>query len=210
MLRFSFPENLVPPDLYRATMPDGHIIREASRTGWFDSIKRHYERNGYALPENWKEYYEDRLCRILPPGFVVNEAGVAVNSADISIGIDDLKHGMQVLWNITRHPDPLVDKELAEKRGGICASCVANIQVPGCTSCIQLSNTILDVKGKGSTKADPFLRSCACCKCSCEAHIWVKPEILATGTTPEIIRRMEELNPECWKAQEINALSNKP
>jgi hypothetical protein len=200
MLRFAFPEHLVPPDLYRATMPDGHIVRQASRTIWYQEIKAHYQRNGYALPENWQAIYEDRLCRILPPGFAVNESGVQVNSEDIRIGIDDLKHGMQVLWNITRSPDPLVSKELAEKRGGICAACVANIEVPGCKPCIGLSNTIMDIKGRGSTKADAFLRSCAVCKCSNEAQIWVKKDILMTGVEGAQLVRMKELNPECWKA----------
>jgi hypothetical protein len=199
-LKFAFPKNEVPPDMYRATMPDGHIIRQASRDIWYSEIKAHYHRNGYALPEDWKEVYEDRLCKILPPGFAKYENGQGFNGQDIRIGIEDLKHGMQVLWNITRHPDPLVQKEEAEHRGGICAACVANIDVPGCKPCIGLANTVLDVKGKKSTKADGFLRSCAICKCSNEAQIWVKKEILLTGTSPEQLARMRELNPECWKS----------
>lgn len=200
MLRFNFPESLVPPDNYRATMPDGHIIRSQSRRGLFDEIKAHYRRNGYDLPPNYREFYEDRLCRILPPGLCINETGEATNSNDLRIGIEDLKHGMQVLWNITRSPDPLVRKEEAERRARICAACVANIDVPGCKPCIQLANTVMDVKGKGRTTGDPFLRTCAVCKCSNEAQVWVKKEILMTGTNPEQLQRMKDLNPECWKA----------
>lgn len=199
MLRFNFPESLVPPDYYRATMPDGHIIRDPSRKTWYDRIRKHYETNGYPLPENWKEMYEDRLCRILPPGFSINESGIPANHPDVRITIDDLKRGMQVLWNITRSPDPLVSQEVAEYRGGVCASCVANIEVPGCKPCIGLANTVLDVKGKKHTKADPFLRACAVCKCSNEAQIWVKKDILYTGLDQEQAARMLELNPECWK-----------
>lgn len=202
MLKFSFPKNLVPPGGYRANMPDGHTIIEADRNAWFASIKAHYKRNGLALPEDWREMYEDRLCKTLPPGNCINSNGMPANTQDIRIDIDDLKHGMQVLWNITRHPDPLVSKELASQRASICAACPANISVPGCKPCIQLANTIMDVKGKCSTPADSFLRVCAVCKCSNEAQVWVKKEVLMTGASGEQLARMKELNPGCWKADE--------
>ncbi len=206
MFKFSFEPSLVPPDMYRAVMPDGTVIRSAGRANWFYEISEHYRRNGYTLPENWREYYEDRLCKILPPGFCVNECGHTVNSQDIRITADDLKHGAHVLWEISRSPDPLVDKELACKRAATCAACVANIHVEGCLSCFQLSNIILDIKGKGTTPADAYLRQCAVCKCPNQAQVWVKPELLVKDVNGEQLRRMEELNSECWKAAECKAL----
>lgn len=200
MLKFSFPKNLVPPGGYRANMPDGHTVTAADRNVWFSEIKAHYKRNSLTLPDGWQEYYEDQLCSILPPGHCLNSSGMPANTQDIRIGIEDLKHGMQVLWNITRHPDPLVSKELATQRAGICASCPANISVPGCKPCIQLANTVMDVKGKGETSVDSYLRVCAVCKCSNEAQVWVKKEILMTGSNGEQLQRMRELNPKCWKA----------
>lgn len=183
-------------------MPDGTQIRSADRTVWFKEIKDHFRRNGYPLPEGWKEYYENQFCSILPPGFCVNAEGLPANTQDVRIDIEDLKHGMQVLWNITRHPDPLVDQKTAAERGAICAACPLNIHVPGCKPCIQLANTILDIKGKGTTPSDPHLRVCAVCKCANSAQVWVKPEVLSQGVTGEQLARMRELNPSCWKAKE--------
>lgn len=201
---FSFQNGLVPPGMYRAVMPDGHVIKEAGRENWYAAIRKHYKDNAYPLPENWKEHYQDQWCRTAPPGFCVNESGVPVNLENVRIGIEDLKHGMQVLWNITRSPDPLVPKEEAVQRASICAACPGNIDVPGCKPCIQLSNTIGDIKGKGHTPADPFLRTCFACKCSNLAQVWVKKEILAKGVDDTQLRRMKEMNPECWKAKECS------
>lgn len=208
MLRFNFPASLVPPDQYRAVMPDGHVVRYADRNVWFGEIKNHYRRNSYVLPEGWRSHYEDQFCKLLPPGYCVNDSGVSANTQDIRIGIEDLKHGMQVLWNITRTENPLVDRSTASARGAICAACPANIHVPGCKPCIQLANTIMDIKGRGTTPADPFLRTCAVCKCSNQAQVWVKSEILGHGVTPEQLRHMSELNPSCWKSREL--LDNQP
>lgn len=180
-------------------MPDGHVIVDADRNAWFTHIKDHYKRNSLILPEGWKDHYEDQLCKLLPPGHCINSNGAPANTQDVRLDIDDLKHGMQVLWNITRNPEPLVTKDIAIKRATICAACPLNISVPGCKPCIQLANTILDIKGKGQTTADPFLRVCAGCKCSNEAQVWVKKEILATGVTGEQLAYMKEINPDCWK-----------
>lgn len=202
-MKFNFPPSEVPPDMYRATMPDGMMIREAGRRNWYTAIKNHYLRNGYALPDNWQEYYEDRLCRILPAGFCIGGNGEIARGINAQVRLEDLKHGMQVLWNVTRSENPLVDKQTASKRAAICASCPANIDVPGCKPCIGLANTILDIKGKGTTQADPFLRVCAVCRCSNQAQVWVKSEILAKGVDVTQLHDMQKVNDECWKAKEL-------
>lgn len=204
MLRFSFDKSLVPPGYFVAIMPDGTPIKQAGREIWFAEIKNHYRRNSITLPDNWKAYYEDRLCRTMPPGFCMNEAGIAANTTGIKVGLDDLRRGMTVLWSVTRDPDALVDKETAIKRAAICAACPGNVAVSGCHSCEQLSNTLLDIKGKGTTPADPYLKTCFSCKCYNSAQVWVKKEHLAKGVTSEMLREMAEMNPECWKAEQLS------
>jgi hypothetical protein len=203
MLKFSFDKSLVPPGYFVAIMPDGTPIKQAGREIWFQEIKNHYRRNGLVLPDNWKAYYEDRLCKLLPPGFCVNEAGMPMNSEMLKVDLPDLRRGMTVLWSITRDPDPLVDKETAVKRAAICAACPANLAVSGCHSCEQFSNLVLDIKGKQTTPADPYLRVCGFCKCYNQAQVWVKKEHLAKGVDGVMLRQMAEMNPECWKAKEL-------
>lgn len=201
MMLFNFPSGLVPPGMYRAIMPDGHVIKEAGRENWFARIRQHYKNNGYALPEDWKEYYQDQWCRTAPPGYCQTQSGIPVNKEAVKLTIEDLKHGMQVLWNITRHPDPLVSRDVATERAAICAACPGNVDVPGCKPCIQLSNTIGDIRGKGSTPSDSYLRTCFACKCSNQAQVWVKKEILESVVTDVQYRMMREMNPSCWKAK---------
>jgi len=201
MLRFNFSKSLVPAGYYVAIMPDGTPIKEAGREVWFAAIKDHYKRNGLALPENWKAFYEDRLCKTLGPGWCMNEAGIPVNPENISITLDDLRHGMHVMDSIVPDKDALVDKETAVHRAAICAACPGNIAVSGCHSCYQLFNLVLRIKGKSTTPADPFLKSCAFCKCYNSAQVWVKKEHLAKGVNGEQLRQMAEMNPDCWKAK---------
>jgi len=204
MLRFSFDKSLVPPGYFVAIMPDGTPIKQASREVWFTEIKNHYRRNGLTLPENWKAYYEDRLCKTLGPGFCMNEAGIPVNPETIKVDLSDLRRGMTVLWSITRDPDPLVDKETAVQRAAICAACPGNVSVAGCHSCEQFSNLVLEIKGKQTTPADPYLKTCFSCKCYNQAQVWVKKEHLGKGIEGPMIRQMAEMNPECWKAKELS------
>jgi hypothetical protein len=201
MLHFSFEKSLVPPGYYLAIMPDGTPIKEASRDVWYAQIRNHYRRNSLNLPDDWKEYYADRLCKTLGPGWCVNEAGIPVNPETISISLGDLRSGMTVLWSITRDPDPLVDKDTAISRAAICAACPGNVSVAGCHSCEQFSNLVLEIKGKGTTPADPYLKTCFACKCYNQAQVWVKAEHLQKGLNGEQLRQMQEMNPDCWKAK---------
>lgn len=187
--------------MYRAVMPDGTVIKQASRTIWFKEIERHYKRNGIPIPENWKAYHEDRLCRLLGPGFSVNEAGIPVNPGTVHVSLGDLRRGMTVLWSISRDPEALVSREEAVQRAAICAACPGNVSVSGCHSCEQFSNLVLDIKGKQTTPADPYLKTCFSCKCYNQAQVWVKKEHLAKGIEGPMLQDMEAMNPECWKAK---------
>jgi hypothetical protein len=54
--------------------------------------------------------------------------------------------------------------------------------------------------GSRRTSADPFLKTCAVCKCYNAIQVWFPVEQLAKGVTPQ----MMELWPDfCWKGQEL-------
>lgn len=207
MLRFDFPENLVPPDRLRFKTPDGHIIEAADRNVWYSKIRKHYADNSIYLPENYKELAQHQLCLLLPPGWCVHEDGRQSAGINTRLDVGDYFRGMEVLARIALSKDPLVSQEVAEERAAKCAACPANIPVSGCLPCMKIPDTILTIKGANETKADHVLKTCAVCRCSCQAHVWVKAEILANGVDEGQLRQMEEM-PDCWKAPAIRALNN--
>lgn len=209
MLRFNFPDNVVPPDRYRYSVHDGTVIVASSRHEWYDAIKNHYRINGYDLPENYKDIAQDQLCRISPPGYCLAETGVSYTGVNVRIGLDDYMNGTTIFVNIVKSDAPLVDQATANQRAATCAACPANIPVPGCAPCRGLLNLVMSIKGKKTTPADPYLRACACCKCDNQAQVWVQTEILAKAVTDDQLQEMEKLGDHCWKSKSVRALQNR-
>lgn len=205
MLKFSFPDNVVPPDRYRFSVHDGTVIVASSRHEWYDAIKNHYRINGYDLPENYKEIAQDQLCRILGPGLCVLETGESFEGVNVRLGLYDYLHGMNAMVQILGAEVPLVDQETANQRAATCASCPANVPVPGCVPCVGILNLIMGIKGKKSTPADQYLKTCAVCLCSTQAMVWVKTEILEKTVTDDQLHKMEKLGGSCWKSRETIA-----
>lgn len=206
MLQFAFREYEVPPDRLRFRAPDGTLIEATDRATWYIKIRKHYADNSIPIPENIEQIAQDHLCRILPPGWCRHEDGTGFEGLNVRLELGDYFRGMEILTTVAATGEPLVDKELAESRAAKCAACPANVTVPGCAPCIGISNLIMKVKGAMETKSDQFLKTCACCKCSTQAKVWVKTEILAKGDDATVMAKMRSM-PDCWCSQEIDALN---
>lgn len=202
-LKFSFPKNLVPPGYLRFVVPDGTVIMGADVKTWYAKIQKHYSDNGYALPYDFREIAQDQWCRTSPPGWCQYENGTGYTGINVHISLNDLLNGMNVLVSIAASPDPLVDQAEADRRAAICAACPANVLVPGCAPCVGISNLVVGIKGKKTTKADAYLKTCGLCKCSNEAQVWIKHEILMKGTDGATLMAMKTVNEECWKANQL-------
>lgn len=193
-----------PPDNYRYTfLEDGQRIESFGHQSWLDGIKEHYKRNGYPMPDNWRELAEDQLCRLLPPGWCIHEDGRRPEHfIDSRLSVWDIMRGTQVLAAFVLSGGATVSKELAESRAVTCAACPFNMGVAGCAPCIGLSNVIADASGSIETKADDQLRSCAICKCSNRAQSRIPIKHLAKGVTDEMMDQFPEW---CWKKKEMLA-----
>lgn len=210
MLKFSFDPSLGVPDGYVYTFPDGYKSRNLHRTSWYDDILKHYRDNGIPIPEDWKEQAEHQWCLGAPPGFCVHETGEGWVGFNSRLTAHDFLHGTVVLSQIAMHPDPLVDKDLAESRARKCIACPANINVSGCVPCLGIANFILNIKGKNKTPHDHLLKTCGACKCSTEAKVWVKAEVLNQHEDATALAIMSSM-PDCWVYQEISQLrDNQP
>jgi hypothetical protein len=214
MLKFAFPEMEGPPDGYVYVFPDGYRSRNLHRSSWYDDINKHYKDNGYYQPDNWKALAEHQWCLGAPPGFCKHETGEGHHGYfNTRLTAHDYLHGTVVLSQISAEPDPLVEQSVAEERGKKCTACPANLQVSGCIPCLGIANFIVQIKGAKTTSSDQFLNTCAVCKCSNAAQIWVKTEILAKHSDATQLATMRAM-PDCWKARQISdyqaGLANSP
>lgn len=199
MLKYTASPRITPPDGFRYTFPDGVTIRESCQTDWYRRIRQHYEQNAYPMPDNWKDLADEQLCLLLPPGWCQYDDGSNVMShINTRLEMGDLFRGMDVLMRIAASPDPLVDQATAEARAAACSKCPANISIPGCAPCMKIPDMVVKINGGKTTGSDQFLRSCAVCKCSLQAAVWVKDEVAAHGITPEMHQQFQLL-PHCWR-----------
>lgn len=209
MLKFSYKDgggSPDPPDGYSWTAPDGFKVRNLHRSSWYYAIDKHYRDNGYHQPENWKELAEHQWCLGAPPGWCKHETGEAHEGYfSTRLTAHDYLHGTVVLSQIATHADPLVSPEIASARAQKCAACPANIQVSGCIPCLGIANFIVGIKGSQTTPSDPFLHTCAICKCSVAAKVWVKTEIISEHTGPGEMAAMRAM-PDCWAPKDIDNL----
>ena len=209
MLRFDFPSNLVPPDRLKYKLPNGITVEGADRETWYRLIRERYRDNGIPIPDNLESIAQDQWCRTAPPGFCRHENGDGFVGVNVRLEMGDLFRGMEVLTAVASSSEPLVSQELAEERAAKCAACPANVPIAGCLPCMGIPNLIVKIKGAHTTKADPFLKTCGCCKCSLLAKVWVKTEILANADDATIRSQMRMM-PDCWAVQEIDKLESQP
>jgi hypothetical protein len=188
------------PPKYQYIFPeDGHKISGYHYEGWMNDIRAHYGRNGYAMPENWKEIAEDQLCRTLEPGFCRYPNGELPEAfLNLRFTLDDAINGTKALGTWVLSGRPLVDKSVAETRGATCAACWANVSIPGCGSCVNFAGLVGDIVGQTELKSEAQLygKVCGFCHCSTKAHVWMPDEVLKAGAPKGVMAQAPEW---CWK-----------
>ncbi len=206
LLKFT-KHNVSPPDKFFFIVPeDRWKIETFAISDLFRQVQEHYERNGYALSENWKAIIEDQNCQRLSGEWCQYETGEDfMDGVNARFTIDDIVNGTRVLASFTLGGMNVVSREKAEERAKACSRCFMNMAVPGCASCRQLLNVVAEVTGTRGTSEDANLKSCAICHCSLKAMVWIPAENLAAGTTPEQRKQFKRV-PHCWKIAEIEAL----
>jgi hypothetical protein len=203
-LKFNFATFQTPPDLYRWAAPNGYVVTAYNLDEWHRAIRKFCKDNDIALEEGWEAEAEDRLCRVLPPGWCKYEdGGTPQTYLNVRFGAGELSQGAEAVAKIALTPNALVDQETAEARARTCASCSANVKVNGCYSCYNIVDAIFRVKGARKTGADSVLNGCGVCKCSLKSLVWIRDDLLDELTTPEKREQYASL-PWCWR----NSLQN--
>lgn len=197
-----------PPDGWRFVHPEtGYVSRGFDPYGWMEDIKKHRKDNGLPIYDDMRERAEDQLCRTLPVGWChYSDGSLPSDYIDVRVTLADVLNGTAVFAAAVAQGFPLVEQSVAEERAATCAACPANVGIQGCRSCVGFAEKIAAVIGARKTRADQFLeqRSCAWCKCSSKAQVWVPIDILAAGVSDELL--VKNSLEHCWKKNEILAL----
>lgn len=199
-----------PPDQYRYRhREDGWLDKCYDHVGWLRRIQDHRRINGYPDPVDWVAEAEDQLCKLLPPGWCVQNTGEPPEwFLDTRVTVDDVMRGTRVLAEFVWQGMPIVEKKVASERANICATCPFAISAAGCGPCIGLSNLIAEVAGSETLPSDSILanRSCAICGCAARAQVWLPINLLYKGVTDQM---MQQWPSHCWKGKELVEFSNR-
>lgn len=204
-----------PPDRYRFVHSTGYVSRALDPYSWMQDILKHRRDNSLPIPDNMQAIAEDQLCRTLPPGWCsYSDTGATPSDyIDIRVDLHDMLNATKVFGSFVLAGMPLVEPSVAEERGRICSACPANVGISGCSPCVGMAEAVAEVVGASKTSADALLenRSCAWCKCSSKAQIWVPIEILAKGVDDALLAR--NTFEHCWKRNgllELRGLTTSP
>ena len=168
----------------------------------FVKVKAHRLANNIPLTALWESEVEDQLCRSLPPGFCKEQQpGKLPVNVTTRLAWSDVERAAQVFVNWALVGAPTVGQPEADRRAQICAGCYLNVGGDsGCRTCGSAVNFIKRAVGGRKTVADPYLKTCAICRCFNAVQVWFPVEQLAKGVTPE----MAPLWPDfCWKGQAL-------
>ena len=192
----------VPPDGFRSLQPETRVwIRGGDYWTWLENDKAHRVANAIPITPFWADEVEDQLCRSLPPGHCKEkEPGVKPVNVPTRLSLDDVTRGSTAFGEWIVAGRPMVAQAEAERRAGICASCFYNIDIPGCKPCNGALNVIKRIVGIRKTTSDPWMKSCAVCRCFNAVQIWFPAERLIQGTTDKMMSEFPEF---CWKAKAI-------
>jgi hypothetical protein len=185
----------VPPGGWRYVVPEtSTTIRSGNEDELKLAVKKHLIANGKPVPADIGALIEDQLCQLIGPEWCT--WGTSKFNIDPNMKASDVLRGTKVLASWKLEGSPLVDQNEAERRAAICGSCMMNIPVGGCWGCSGLQQLVSKLTDGNKTSHDSTLQSCAVCKCSNRAQVWLPLDTLWRGVTSDI---NESFPDHCWK-----------
>jgi hypothetical protein len=206
MMQRLVERHTVPPDGYRFFQAETRTtVRAPDYDSLFAEVGKHRKVNNIPLGPLWEAQVEDQLCQQLPPGFCKEEDPL-LNRRNVftRVGWQEVLRGTQSLISFVSHGSQYVDQVLADSRAATCARCYYNVQMTGlCGGCTALQNLVATSTRGRHTASDPFLKSCAVCKCANGVQVHMRAEDLASGTPTALLDKFPGF---CWKKIEIERL----
>lgn len=164
-----------PPGGYRWVCPETGFTSHAwdYRT-WVEQAVKHYLANDREVPPTLQEDMQEQLCLTLPPGWCNYDDPNRIRPV-MDLDWKDVLRGAESLGRWLSKGVPTVEKEEANRRAEICTRCYFNVQMSGCSTC---QAAVAKLAERMHSKYDPFLKSCAACKCALRLKVHFPNEIL--------------------------------
>lgn len=117
-----------------------------------------------------------------------------------SLTFHDVINGTRLMISFYAAGKPLVERQEAENRAKICASCPYNVtfKMPCSGICGELADVVNRIIGGKGTPHDANLRSCAVCGCYLQASVWVPLDLQVKVLSDQQKAQYEALG-HCWK-----------
>lgn len=175
MLRYS-DTNVTPPSggFPYTQKETGYAFKEITLNNLLKVTKTHRIANNLPIGVNANAEIEDASCRELLQKYpnysgCVDDHGLSA-AKPRGIGITQVLHFLQFLWQVISKGAEPVSQEEANRRAEICAGCPNNIDIGVCTTC-KMKGLLKSLK-KGNTPHDSKLKVCSQCSCLNLAKIW--------------------------------------
>jgi len=178
--------SMVPRGGWRFTVAEtGVSFQSPDPGGLAYSVRKHMDANDIAYPPDFKEWFEDELCR--QNGHGEPWCGPALPKPDPAwkgLSTDDLARFVRTVKYLAKSGFKIVRRHVAEERSRICAGdgttpkCPQNVEVFGCPKCFAFLAVIARMVRGRKTEKHNELHACAACKCALRLKVWCPNDIL--------------------------------
>lgn len=188
-----------PPSGWVFTVENGFTIKEGTFDKLLVQIRRHFEVNGYAIPDNLPEVVENYICLQNPTSICHGEGPKRFfpSKREIEEGTRKL---LAARAEMEKHEDPFVSAEEANERAKMCVECPMKRNQWGCFLCDELVKLVVKTYGR-TTPYDKLTLGCGVCGCINSAQIHLKPIVLAKTAKVETVSDYPEIG--CWKRKAL-------
>lgn len=185
------------------TVPQtGARLTALSSTTLREIVRQHLTINGVAVPENYREWFEDELCRQgNMEGSICAKKPLVFPEPVRTLEWRHLESFAKAIWNWSKGPEKfkLVDREVANERARICSECPMNIKLGiGCRGCRGLLKRVSEVLKGQTTDYDEKLHDCAVCGCVLNLKIHCPKHVIEASEK----RKNYKFPDACWRNQE--------
>lgn len=194
-----------PHGRWRYTHPiSGHIFDHYDYSTIEREVIAHNKGNGYEMPPDWREVFQDAMCKENKWGKETCRRIVGGRIARSAISFADAMSFGKVLLKFftSKKTDAgkFVDQEEANRRAEICRNCPLNVAESwSCGSCSQMiQDLVQSISGEKKTPYDNELGFCGICHCSLKASVHYPLEAQAKGVNDEMVEKFKETG-YCWK-----------
>ena len=169
------------------------LIKGAHWQNLIQKVSKHRVANNLPMEPGFEQELLDYMC---------TQEGVKCENKepikDAPISIQGVLQFTQILGEAIIKGNKVIEKEEAEGRAAICASCPSNIEPVGCEGCgiKGVAAMLSHLVGARQTTHDNKLNSCKHCGCLNRAQVWFQLELLQRHMSDKV---NDELPSHCWK-----------